>query len=86
MAHQIGLVDKVVELSDTCELDTYETCLAACLDLVHPFVFDPQSKARISPVAVRGMKQLVARSGRSVDATIDHGMALFNNTATLAKL
>jgi ethylmalonyl-CoA/methylmalonyl-CoA decarboxylase len=86
MAHQIGLVDKVVDSSNTGELDAYETCLAVCLDLIRPFVFDPKSKERVSPAAVRGMKQLMARSERSTSGVIDHDMALFNSVATLAKL
>ncbi|SAL99621.1 hypothetical protein [Absidia glauca] len=86
MAHQIGLVDKVVESSNTSKLDAYETCLAACLDLISPFVFDSKSKERVSPAAARGMKQLMARSERSTSGVIDHDMALFNSVATLAKL
>ncbi|KAI8338584.1 ClpP/crotonase-like domain-containing protein [Chlamydoabsidia padenii] len=53
---ELGLVDGVVERQQG---DAYDGCLRACLDLVHPFVFESESNGRVSPAAVRGMKQLM---------------------------
>lgn len=55
-----GLVDVIVDNKQ----DIYEECLKASLLFLRPFVFDDRAGQddRVSPGAIRGMKQLVVRA------------------------
>ncbi|CDS05400.1 hypothetical protein LRAMOSA07928 [Lichtheimia ramosa] len=55
-----GLVDVIVDNKQ----DIYEECLKASLLFLQPFVFDDRAGQddRVSPGAIRGMKQLVVRA------------------------
>jgi ethylmalonyl-CoA/methylmalonyl-CoA decarboxylase len=79
---EVGLVDTIVD-SGSKEA-AYGACLQACLTLVEPFIVDQKSNDRVSPAAVRGMKQLVVRSEDPSD--IDYEMFLFNSVVGSSRL
>lgn len=80
--HQVGLVDTIVD-SGSKEA-AYDACLQACLSFVEPFVVDQKSNDRVSPAAVRGMKQLMVRSEDPSD--VDYEMFLFNSVVGSSRL
>ncbi|ORY97800.1 ClpP/crotonase-like domain-containing protein [Syncephalastrum racemosum] len=67
-AHAIGLVDVVV---NTDKQGSYEACLKASYELLNGFIQDEQTGERVSPGAIRGMKQLVARADLDQDSEFE---------------
>ncbi|KAI8388671.1 ClpP/crotonase-like domain-containing protein [Radiomyces spectabilis] len=74
-AKEIGLIDVIipVELSS----NRYETCLAACVEFLKPFVTDDHG-ARVAPDAVRGMKRLLTAADS--EEQIEQDMLIFSQS------